>query len=56
MDELSTLKEFLEYSIKKNGDKPLTLQHLVNIIKKLEKQEEKNDFYSEHNYFDHDIY
>ncbi len=40
MDELSNLKEFLLASIKKNGDKPLTLQHLVNIIRKMEKNED----------------
>lgn len=43
MEELSKLKEFLEASIKKNGDKPLTLQHLVNIINLMEKQSDFED-------------
>ena len=40
MEELSTLKQYLIQSIKKNGNQPLTLQHLVNIIGLMELHED----------------
>ncbi len=39
MNELLALKTYLKASIEKNGDQPLTLQHLVNIIGVIEKDE-----------------
>ncbi len=45
--ELSKLKEFLIASIAKNGDKPLTLQHLVNIIRMIERNEERRSKYDD---------
>jgi hypothetical protein len=33
MDEFNLLIDLLEASIKKNGDKPLTLSHLLNMLK-----------------------
>ena len=45
MNELSILKEFLLLSIEKNGNQPLTLQHLVSIINLIEKGEDyENSF------------
>jgi hypothetical protein len=41
---LETLIEVLESSIKKNGDKPLTLSHLSNILKMVLRIEEKQAF------------
>ena len=43
MDELSTLMRYLEISIKKNGNQALTLQHLVNIIKVIQREEEQDE-------------
>lgn len=37
------LIEVLEASLKKNGDKPLTLSHLINILKLTEKKIVHND-------------
>lgn len=36
---MTRLKIVLEKSIAKHGNKPLTLQHLVNIIKMIQKEE-----------------
>jgi len=41
--ELDTLIETLEYSVKKNGEKPLTNLWLLNILKQVRDQEEKED-------------
>lgn len=41
--ELDILIEILEASLKKNGDKPLTISHLLNIIKKAERYTEESD-------------
>ncbi len=41
--KLDKLKKVLLASIKKNGDKPLTLQHLVNIISLIQKDNDKDD-------------
>ena len=59
MDQLATLKEYLDASIKRNGDQPLTLQHLSNLIglilqeddaleeqKRKSWEEAQNDMYS----------
>lgn len=35
MKILSTLIEILEISIRRNGDQPLTMSHLLNILKML---------------------
>jgi hypothetical protein len=35
----------IEKSIEKNGDKPLTLSHLKNILKKADKNIENNEKY-----------
>ena len=47
MSSLNKLSKYLRISIEKNGDKPLTLSHLANIIDLLERNEtrrqEKND-------------
>ncbi len=37
---IEELKKVLIASIKKNGNRPLTLQHLVNIIEYVEKEKE----------------
>jgi len=41
--ELEILKQILIASIAKNGDKPLTLNHLVNIINLVQKKVEHDD-------------
>jgi len=46
-DELEELKEALEASIKKNGDKPLTLKHLANIIGLIQKNRDREDGFEE---------
>lgn len=51
MEELERLRETLEESFKKNGDKPLTISHLINLIKFTEKQFDKEESCSD-NYFD----
>ena len=33
MDTLSILRDILEASVEKNGEKPLTNKHLLNILK-----------------------
>jgi hypothetical protein len=40
MEELSLLKSVLIKSVEKNGNQPLTVQHLINIISIVEKQNE----------------
>ena len=35
MDEFYILEQILEASLKKNGDIPITIKHLLNIIKKI---------------------
>lgn len=37
----------LEHGIEKNGDKPLTLSHLLNILKKVERDMDRYAFYSD---------
>jgi hypothetical protein len=44
---IEELINVLEHSIKKNGDKPLTLSHLLNILKKVERDADKSDFYGD---------
>ena len=36
-EELEVLIDILEESLKKNGDKPITISHLLNIMKMTEK-------------------
>ena len=36
-EEWERLIEILEASLKKNGDKPITISHLLNIVKMIEK-------------------
>jgi hypothetical protein len=43
MNELSILKRYLLVSIKKHGNQPLTLQHLVNLIGVIEREEEAEE-------------
>jgi len=44
--EIDILIEILEHSVKKNGpDKPVTLGHLLNLIKLANKESEKEDVY-----------
>jgi len=43
MNELSILKGYLLASIKKHGNQPLTLQHLVNLIGVIEREEEAEE-------------
>lgn len=48
MEEFEKLIEILEASVKKNGaDKPITLGHLLNIVKKAQKTLIKEDFESD---------
>lgn len=53
MEGLSRLRETLEKSLKKNGDKPLTISHLINIIKLIEKQVDEEESRSD-SYWDND--
>lgn len=39
MNEFYELKRYLEISIKKHGNQPLILQHLVNIMNLIEKKD-----------------
>lgn len=48
MKELGRLREILEHSLKKNGDKPLTVSHLINIINFIEKQYEKEESWGDY--------
>lgn len=50
---LHDLKRYLQASIRKNGDKPLTLQHLVNIIGIMEKEEEAQEKALDDVYYQH---
>jgi hypothetical protein len=47
--EIQILIEVLEHSVKKNGaDKPVTLGHLLNLVRladKIEQEEDDNDMY-----------
>ena len=43
MSEWEYLEEILEYSIKKNGDKPITLKHLLAMMKLADKKFEQDD-------------
>ena len=43
-DTLDTLIEILTHSIKKNGDKPLTLSHALAILKKAQRDRDREDF------------
>jgi len=47
MNEWDELRNILELSIKKNGNQPLTVQHLLNIMKMIDKKisEENDDLY-----------
>ena len=50
--ELDILISILEKSVEKNGEKPLTNKWLLNILKQVDKQieqEERFDFYPDHN-------
>lgn len=38
------LEHIIEASIEKNGDKPLTLSHFLNIIRHANRNREKEDF------------
>lgn len=42
-EELYKIASILEASIKKNGDKPITLSHLLNIIRMAERQLERDE-------------
>ena len=42
-DLLYQLITTLECSIRKNGDKPLTVSHLLNILKKIERNANSED-------------
>lgn len=42
MTDNEILIEILEKSLEKNGDKPLTVRHLLNIAKLVEKIQEEN--------------
>ena len=44
MDELDTLVEVLEASIRKNGDKTLTLSHLLNILRFTQRKRDNDEF------------
>jgi hypothetical protein len=44
MDEWECLKEILEYSIKKNGDKPLTTKHLLAMMNMAERKAERDSY------------
>lgn len=39
------LIDTLERSVKKNGEMPLTNKHLLNILKMVRKEQEKDDYY-----------
>ena len=41
MDEFTILEDILEASLKKNGDIPITIKHLLNIIKKIKNVNEE---------------
>ena len=40
---MTELIDILEKSIKKNGDKPLTLSHLLNILKMVQRKKDKEE-------------
>lgn len=48
--ELEYLKQILIASIEKNGDKPLTLKHLVNIINMVQKKKDREDRLSNYDF------
>jgi hypothetical protein len=51
--EIQILIEVLEHSVKKNGaDKPVTLGHLLNLLRLADKIEEKED--AEADFYVHD--
>ena len=41
--DVTELIDILEKSIKKNGDKPLTLSHLLNILKMVQRKKDKEE-------------
>ena len=43
MLDLCILIEILETSLKKNGDKPVTIGHLLNIMKMVERRQETRE-------------
>jgi hypothetical protein len=43
MRELQKLKSIMIASVKKNGDKPITLSHLINMINMIEKEANRID-------------
>ncbi len=45
-ENYDSLIEILEQSVKKNGEKPLTNKWLLNILKKVRENIEKDDNYS----------
>ena len=47
MGELDYVLDILEQSLKKNGDKPITTRHWINIIKMAQRQRELDEHYSE---------
>ena len=44
------LIEILENSVKKNGEIPLTNKHLLNILKLVSKQQEREDLYFDNSF------
>lgn len=54
-EEFELLLETLEKSLEKNGDKTITISHLINIIKLIEKKME-SDSYNDYNIFNSDIF
>lgn len=51
---MDNLIDLLEASIEKNGDKPLTLSHLLNMLKLLKRLEDRE--YDDHAEDYHSIY
>lgn len=47
-DELNDLCRVLEASLRKNGDKPLTVSHLLNILKLVARKQREDAQQEEH--------
>lgn len=56
MNELDYILEILEESLKKNGDKQLTISHLINIIRMAKRKYEDEDQQIDMEGYKDDIY
>ena len=45
MDDFFILEEILEKSLEKNGDKPITISHLLNILRMIRRVQEEDAKY-----------